>query len=440
MQLTNWGQYPVIDVPVHAPRYVPEALPAGPWIARGLGRCYGDSALGPQVLDARHLNRFLHFDPDSGVLDCEAGVSYADILQHFVPRGWFPPVTPGTKFVTMGGAVASDVHGKNHHVEGSFGQHVIDFDLLTPGGERLTCSREAQPELFRATLGGMGLTGLITRVRLRLRRIETAAIKVQNIKTVNLADILSLFDRFEETTYSVAWIDVLSRGKHLGRSILMQGEHATRHEVVGTPWAQKPLQVPRKRSFAVPFNLPGFVLTHFSIRVFNQLYYAKQRARIHEGLVDYDSFFYPLDTLHHWNRIYGRRGFTQYQFVLPRAQGEAGMAAILDKLVRDRMGSFLSVLKRFGPQGEGWLSFPMAGYTLTLDFPITPRLFPFLDELDQLVLAYGGRVYLTKDVRLRGEALRQMYPQLPAFEQALARVNPEGRMRSLQAERLGLVV
>jgi FAD/FMN-containing dehydrogenase len=439
MQLTNWGKYPVVDVPVHTLRSGSLQLPDGPWIARGLGRCYGDSALGPEIVSTQQLNRLLHFDPDTGVLDCEAGVSFAEVLQQFVPRGWFPPVTPGTKFVTMGGALASDVHGKNHHVEGGFGQHVIDFDLMTANGECLTCSREAHTALFRATIGGMGLTGLITRVRLRLRRIETSAIKAQHIKARNLTELFALFDQFEEATYSVAWIDVLSRGPRLGRSILIQGEHANRHDVRDSAWASRPLRLPQKSTITVPFDLPSSVLNYQSIRAFNTLYYAKQRKREVNALVDYDSFFYPLDVIHHWNRIYGRRGFTQYQFVLPKANGAVGMQAILEKLIDRRMASFLSVLKAFGAQGEGLLSFPLAGYTLTLDFPITPQLFPLLDELDALVIQYGGRVYLTKDVRLGAEALAQMYPQLPAFREVLQQVNPEGRIRSLQAERLGLV-
>ena len=440
MQLTNWGQYPVVDVPVKAYRAgesLSELNGAG-WIPRGLGRCYGDSALGAQVVSTERLKRFVGFDPQTGLLDCEAGISYADILEQFVPRGWFPPVTPGTKFVTMGGALASDVHGKNHHVEGSFAQHVVDFDLLTPSGNLLTCSREQNSELFLATAGGMGLTGLITRVKLRLKPIETSAIKIQNIKARNLDEIMGLFDRFESTTYSVAWIDVLSRGKNLGRSIFMQGEHATREEVKGTRWEQHPLQVPRKLKLAVPFDLPSFTLNNFTIKAFNTLYYGKQRKSEVNDLVDYDSFFYPLDFIHHWNRIYGARGFTQYQFVLPREGGAEGMRAILQHIVKRKFGSFLSVLKGFGPEGEGYLSFPMGGYTLTLDFPITDQLFPFLDELDEMVLSYGGRVYLTKDVRLTGENLAKMYPRLPQFRQAMQQVNPQGQVRSLQSERLGL--
>ncbi len=439
MQLSNWGKYPVVDVPVKTYRRG-DALTglSGSWIPRGMGRCYGDSALGENVVSTQGLKRFLSFDPETGVLDCEAGITYEDILAHFVPKGWFPPVTPGTKFVSMGGALASDVHGKNHHVEGSFAAHVLDFDLLTPQGEWLTCSREQNQAIFLATAGGMGLTGLVTRLRLRLKPIETAAIQTQHIKARNLDEILDLFERFEATTYSVAWIDVLSRGKNLGRSILMQGEHATREQVKASPWAAQPLQVPQKFKVSVPFDFPRWALNNVSIRAFNALYYGKQLPKEVDKLVDYDSFFYPLDGIHHWNRIYGKPGFTQYQFVLPKDQGPAGLRDILQFIVQQGFGSFLSVLKLFGPQGEGYLSFPMGGYTLTLDFPITSRLFPFLDQLDQRVLHHGGRVYLTKDVRLQGDTLARMYPQLPAFREVIQQVNPVGKVASLQSERLGL--
>ncbi len=440
MQVTNWGKYPVIDVPVktYRPGSSLNGMGETGWIPRGLGRCYGDSALGPGIVSSAGLKRFLNFDPETGILDCEAGVSYEDILEQFVPKGWFPPVTPGTKFVTMGGALASDVHGKNHHVEGSFLKHVVDFDLLTAEGILLTCSREQNAEIFFATAGGMGLTGLITRVKLRLKPIETSAIKIQNIKARNLDEIMELFDQFESTTYSVAWIDVLSRGKKLGRSILMQGEHATREEIKGSKWEKDPLHIPQKLKLAVPFDFPGFTLNNFTIKAFNTLYYGKQLKKEVTGLADYDSFFYPLDFIHHWNRIYGRRGFTQYQFALPRAHGAEGMRVILEQIVKRGFGSFLSVLKGFGPEGEGYMSFPMGGYTLTLDFPISKRLFPFLDELDELVLKYGGRVYLTKDVRLKGETLARMYPRLSQFRQVINEVNPNGTVRSFQSERLGL--
>ncbi|MEM9984169.1 MAG: FAD-binding oxidoreductase [Bacteroidota bacterium] len=440
MQVSNWGKYPVVDVPVRNFRTGDKLneLPAGSWIPRGMGRCYGDSALGEQIISTQEMKRFLAFDSRTGVLHCESGVTYEDILEHFVPQGWFPPVTPGTKFVSMGGALASDVHGKNHHVDGSFLDHILEFDLLTPKGEFVTCSPTHNRSLYLATAGGMGLTGLVTSLKIQLKPIETSAIKFQNIKAKNLDEILELIEQFESATYSVAWIDVLSRGKNLGRSILMKGEHATLADVKGSKWEPQPLQVPQKFKFSVPFDFPSFALNNFTIKAFNELFYRKQLKKEVSGLTDYDGYFYPLDVIHHWNRIYGRRGFTQYQFVLPKAQGAKGMREILETIVEARFGSFLSVLKAFGPQGDGLLSFPLGGYTLTLDFPISPRLFPFLERLDELVLVYGGRVYLTKDVRLTGETLAKMYPRLPEFREVIESVNPDGQVKSLQSERLGL--
>ncbi len=439
MQVSNWGKYPVVDVPVRNFRAGDSLneLP-GSWIPRGMGRCYGDSALGEQIISTQEMRRFLAFDPKTGVLHCEAGVTYEDILEHFVPQGWFPPVTPGTKFVSMGGALASDVHGKNHHVDGSFLNHTLEFDLLTPQGELLICSPTQNRSLYLATAGGMGLTGLVTSLKIQLKSIETSAIKFQNIKAKNLDEILDLIEQFESATYSVAWIDVLSRGKSLGRSILMKGEHATLEDVKGSKWEAQALQVPQKLKFTVPFDFPSFALNNFTIKAFNELFYRKQLKKEVTGLADYDGYFYPLDVIHHWNRIYGRRGFTQYQFVLPKEQGAEGMREILETIVKARFGSFLSVLKAFGPQGDGLLSFPLGGYTLTLDFPISQRLFPFLERLDELVLKYGGRVYLTKDVRLTGETLAKMYPRLPEFREVIQAVNPHGLVKSLQSERLGL--
>ncbi len=242
MQLTNWGLYPRLDARL-LPADPAAPLPAGTSIPRGMGRCYGDSALAPQVLDTRRMNRMLAFDAETGELHCEAGVTFADLLRVFVPRGWFPPVTPGTKFVSLGGAFASDVHGKNHHLEGSFSRHVCSIELRLPDGQLLRCGREENAALFWATAGGMGLTGLIVRLRLRLKPIETAAIRSQVFKASTLTESLALFDRHQAATYSVAWIDTLATGQALGRSLLMQGEHATQAEVAGTPWERKPLDL-----------------------------------------------------------------------------------------------------------------------------------------------------------------------------------------------------
>lgn len=434
-RITSWGKYPVVEGQVRTD--LQDLDPEQPWIPRGLGRSYGDSALAPAVLSSQRYRRMLQFDPDAGILTCEAGVTYADLLTTFVPRGWFPPVTPGTKFVTLGGAIASDVHGKNHHKEGSITDHVLRLQLRLPEGTSVQVSREQSPELFWATVGGMGLTGFIESVTLQLKSIETAAIRQENIKAPNLETILALFDEFETTTYSVAWIDTLARGKHLGRSILMKGEHASLADVAGSCWEKQPLQLPKKRPLTVPFDFPSFVLNPLTVGAFNWLYYHKQFQRVQQGLQDYDSFFYPLDFIHHWNRIYGRKGFTQYQFVVPRSEGPEAIREVLHFLQRTGLASFLSVLKLLGP-GSGYLSFPMEGYTLTLDFPIKESLFPKLDQLDEMVAGWGGRIYLTKDVRVNRDMLARTYPNLSKFLEVRKTIDPQRTLRSLQAERLQL--
>ena len=439
MKISNWGKYPVVSAPLiryEAGRSLNEELKNLNWIPRGMGRCYGDASLGHAMVSGLGLRRLLAFDELTGILSCEAGVTFADLLETFVPRGWFPPVTPGTKFVSLGGAIASDVHGKNHHSEGAFSRHVLRFDLLLASGEVVTCSANQHPDLFHATFGGMGLTGLILRLTLVLKPIGTSQIDMESIKARNLEEILDISEQFGDATYSMAWIDCLSRGSSRGRSILMKGEHAT-PEQLGAAQRENPLAIPQKRKLNVPIDFPAFVLNPLSIKAFNFLYYHKQLARRVRKLTDYDSFFYPLDAIHNWNRIYGKRGFVQYQCVFPRAASREGLGEVLDRTARANMGSFLAVLKLFGPQ-QGLMSFPMEGYTLALDFPVSNRLFPFLDALDEVVAGLGGRVYLTKDARLKPEMLARMYPNLPRFQDVLREVDPEGRIRSLQSERLGI--
>ncbi|TAE50726.1 MAG: FAD-binding oxidoreductase [Bacteroidetes bacterium] len=435
MKVSNWGKYPVAEAQLLSYRPGKPLSEYTSWIGRGMGRCYGDSALAPMIVSGLQMNRFLAFDAEKGLLTCEAGTTYEEIIAHFLPRGWFPPVTPGTKYVSMGGALASDVHGKNHHVEGSFSRHVQWFDLLTATGTELRCSRAENAAVFYATAGGMGLTGFILRMCLQLKPVSSSFIHVESLKARNLEEILGMFDEFVTATYSVAWIDCLSGGSGLGRSILLKGEHAA---ISDMPAGKAALAVSQKKRITVPFDLPSFTLNSLSIRAFNALYYGKQFSPRSSALSDYDSYFYPLDVIHHWNRIYGRRGFTQYQFVVPKAAGKAGIREVLERVQKAGMGSFLSVLKLFGPEEEGWLSFPMEGYTLTLDFPISQKLFPFLDELDQVVAGYGGRVYLTKDVRLGEEMFRQMYPRQEAFYDLICQLDPEGHIYSQQADRLGL--
>ena len=379
------------------------------------GRSYGDSCLneGGISLDVSHLTRFISFDEERGLLRCEAGISLADILEVMVPRGWFPPVTPGTKFVSVGGAIANDIHGKNHHKAGTFGRHVTQFELLRSNGERLLCSPVENSELFRATIGGLGLTGIILWAEIRMKPIRTPYISMDRIRYGSLAEFEQIAaDSDQDFEYTVAWVDCLASGKHLGRGIFMRGNHET-----ATRYVRQPL--PKKKSLAVPLDLPSFTLNSLTIRAFNEVYYRAQLSdRVHK-VEPYDPFFYPLDSVYNWNRIYGKRGFFQYQCVVPFTNGYEVMKEILGRISRAREGSFLVVLKEFGDvPSPGMLSFPRPGLTLALDFSNhgckTLRLF---NELDTLVCQNGGVVYPAKDARMSAESFQAYFPQWETFAQ-----------------------
>lgn len=409
----------------------------GSLVARGLGRSYGDAALASVVVDTTALNRLLDFNANNGILKVEAGASIDQILRWSVPRGWFLPVVPGTKYVTLGGAFASDIHGKNHHVQGAFSHHVDEVELLTSRGELLRCSLRENQELFRATAGGLGLTGIIVRLRLRLKPIETAYIHKHTLKAPNLSAILRLFDEYQQSTYSVAWIDCLARGRRLGRSVLYLGEHLKRHQLP-SHLRSRPLPVHRSPRLRIPFYFPERTLNPFSLRTFNTLYYWFSGPKDRSAIVHYDPFFFPLDRVYHWNRIYGRRGFLQYQCVVPRNDGQAILTEILGRISRSGLASFLAVLKLFGPSDGRFLNFPMEGYTLALDFPRTHTVFPLLDELDELVDEVGGRVYLTKDARLHPSHIPRQYPQWKDFVDLKREVDPSQKWASALSHRLQL--
>ncbi|WP_020531113.1 FAD-binding oxidoreductase [Flexithrix dorotheae] len=434
-KVTNWGNYPVIHVEEKQFSFQNELSEInhikGNIIARGLGRCYGDASLGDNIISTLKFDKVLSFSKETGEIECESGVSLADILDFSVPSGWFLPVTPGTKFVTVGGAVASDVHGKNHHVEGSFSNHVIHIKILLSNGEIVICGPNSNKELFEATCGGMGLTGLIISVKFKLKQIETAYISQKQIKANNLEEIINLFQEHKEATYSMAWIDCLKKGRNFGRSILMVGEHAKKSEIK----KKDPLILPSKMKLSIPFNFPGFILNTFSIKSFNFLYYHKNTKRTIENIIPYEPFFYPLDSILNWNRMYGKNGFVQYQFVLPLENSHKGLIDILTRISKKGMGSFLAVLKLFGKQ-ESLISFPMEGFTLALDFPIKKGLFEFLNELDKVVLNYGGRIYLTKDARMNSEVFWNSYPNINQFLSIVNKYNPEFKYSSLQSKRL----
>ena len=433
MELHGWGRYPRLDaqvvLPLSATQCVATLASHAPLIAHALGRSYGDSALASQVLGTRYLDHLAAFDAATGVLTCEAGVSLDTILRTFVPRGWFLPVTPGSRFVTVGGAIASDVHGKNHHGAGTFCAHVQRLELLLGNGERLDASPSDNAELFHATCGGMGLTGIILSVTVQLKPIVASDILQTTIKAPNLEAVLEAFAANAASTYSVAWIDCLARGSSLGRSLLMLGENAT----------SGPLTVQAKPPTPVPFDLPAALLNRTSVQAFNSLYYGHVRQTASQKRIAFEPFFYPLDAIGHWNRLYGRPGFVQDQFVLPQAAGVAGLRQVIERIAESGQGSFFAVLKVFGPANANYLSFPQAGFTLALDFKVEPAVFELLDELDAIVLHHGGRLYLAKDARMSAATFRAGYPNWPAFEEVRARWHAHGKFASTQSKRLGLL-
>lgn len=400
-KVTNWGNYPIVEKEMRSDDSFSKikefVLNHNEVIARGNGRCYGDASLGEHIFSTKKLNKFISFDRLNGIIECESGVLLSEVLEVVVPQGYFLYVTPGTKFVSVGGAIASDVHGKNHHAEGCFSEYVIEFKLMNENGQIITCSREENSDKFWATIGGMGLTGIILTAKFKLKNIETAYIRQESIKAENLDEIFKLFDESESWTYTVAWIDCLQKGKNIGRSILMRGEHAFQHELPQN-LKNNPLRLKKKFQPTVPFYFPNFVLNALTVKIFNLLYYKKQAKKEVKNFIDYETFFYPLDAINEWNKIYGKSGFIQYQMVIPKETGKEGMKRILETIANSGNGSFLAVLKLFGKNNpEAYNSFPFEGYTLALDFKVNSKLKKLVDQLDQIVQEFGGRIYLTKD-------------------------------------------
>ena len=436
-RIANWGNYPVMETDERSFLFADQLLSTlnqyNGIVARGNGRCYGDASLAEHTISTLKYDKVLSFDATNGIFECQSGLTLDKVLEVTVPRGWFLPVTPGTKFITIGGAVASDVHGKNHHVDGSFSRHVKDMDVLLASGETVTCSPASNADLFWATCGGMGLTGIITRVKFDLKKIETAYISQKQVKAENLEELITLFEKYKHYTYSVAWIDCLKKGKGFGRSSLMLGEHAKKEELDARKRAH-PLELPKKMQITFPVNLPSFVLSNLTVRTFNFLFYGKNFKKEIDNIVSYEPFFYPLDAMLHWNRMYGKKGFVQYQFVLP-LESKQGLIEILNKISDAGLGSFLTVLKVFGKQDD-LISFPTEGFTLAMDFPVRNGLFEFLDQLDAIVLRYGGRIYLSKDARMKAEVFWDSYPRAEEFAGIVKKYNPDFRINSMQALRL----
>lgn len=415
MDLLSWGMFPkvfkqvLITLPYRFSK-LPEATQT--LLPRGLGRSYGDSCLNDSgiLIGSQQLNHFIDFSRSSGVLRCESGVSFDEILKLVVPEGWFLPVTPGTKFVTVGGAIANDVHGKNHHKAGNFGHHVIQFEILKSTGERIICSREQNSDLFYATIGGLGLTGFITWAEFRLTKIPSTWIAQEQIQFQSLDEFFKINEASEKNyEYTVAWVDCVSSSNDI-RGIYLRGNFAS----------VKDFRLHKSGGFkTIPFFFPSWVLNKFSIKAFNALYYRKNLTKVKTDIVHYDRFFYPLDSIHQWNKIYGKNGFLQYQFVIPyKGTNWQTVSKIFDIIKSSEMGSFLAVLKTFGPiESEGMLSFPQEGLTLALDFPnYGDKLFKVLDECDEIVKKAGGRVYPAKDARMSAPSFAAFYPRTTEFK------------------------
>ena len=433
--LTGWGRSLSARCQATRPERFAEAVAAfsAPAGDQGLclfggGRSYGDCALndGGDALITTRLDRVLAFDTATGIVQVEPGVTFQRLMTAFLPRGFLVPVTPGTAFATIGGAVANDVHGKNHEAAGSFGQHVTEIDLLLPDGTPRTIT-PADTDLFRATIAGLGLTGFMTRIAFRMKRVPGASMRVTERRVANLDAFLAAMQNARGATYSVGWIDGTAHGAALGRGVLETAEHEP-----------DDLAMPATRPRAIPVDFPGFVLNPLSVALFNEAYFRRVPASGRLRPVSLRKFLYPLDAIHGWNRIYGKRGFHQFQCVVPYETGPHALRGLLEVIAASRQASFLAVLKRLGPGRAGYLSFPMPGYTLALDFPAKPGIEDLYAQLCALTLDAGGRVYLAKDSLLSAPQFRRMYPEFPSFHRVLSEIDRSGRMQSGMSRRLSL--
>jgi len=407
----SWGRYPTYNatvLPLHWQVDYPGVLEGihGGALAVGMGRSYGDVCLlkDGTLLQTTSMNRLLAFDPATGLLTAEAGITLAQILDFAVPRGFFLPVTPGTKYVTLGGAIANDIHGKNHHLAGTFGNHVTQFELVRSNGNHMLCSPRENPDYYAATIGGMGLTGIITWAQVRLKPIVSRMVDYQGIQFHGIDEFLDLTQRSANIEYTVSWVDVTSTGKNFCRGIFMQGDHSQ---------VPAPLTPSAKPKLALPFEFPGFALNGATVSAFNTLFFNKQIKSRVSALQDYEPFFYPLDKVLHWNRMYGKSGLLQFQYVIPWEHAREGTVAILREVAKSGLASFLAVLKAFGDvESPGLMSFPKPGITLALDFPIKPeKSFALFDRLAEMTREFGGRLYPAKDARMTAEQFRTFYPQ-----------------------------
>ncbi len=415
---SSWGRYPNFNatvVPISWQSDYPAVIAKYDGMASGalpvgMGRSYGDSCLLKDgfLLQTTSMNRLLHWDAENGLLTAEAGLTLAQILDFCVPRGYFLPVSPGTKYVTLAGAIANDIHGKNHHVAGTFGCHITRFELVRSDGTRMICSPTENPDWYAATIGGLGITGVITWATLRMKPIVSRLIDYEGIQFHGVDEFLALTEQYKHVEYTVSWVDCTGTGKNFARGIFMLGDHSK----IPDKLTQSP-----EPKLVFPMDAPSMALNSLTVTAFNTVFFHKQMKQRVRALQDYEPFFYPLDKVLHWNRMYGKSGLLQYQYAIPWANAREGTIAILNEVSKSGLASFLAVLKAFGDvPSPGMMSFPQAGITLALDFPIKPeKSFPLFDRLARMTLEFGGKLYPAKDARMTAAQFQTAYPQWQDF-------------------------
>lgn len=444
VEVTGWGRTAassarLVPVSLAARTILDEEITPRGLVARGLGRSYGDCAQngGGVLIDGPSLSGVIEADLEARTVRALAGTSLDDLMSWFVPLGLFVPVTPGTRFVTVGGAIASDVHGKNHHVAGSWGNHVLSMRMIDGLGQMRELSPDQDPELFWATIGGMGLTGIIIDATIQMVPVESAYISVDTDRTDDLDEVMRLMvEGDDDYDYSVAWIDLIAKGRQMGRSILDRGRFATADEARDAG-KRRPLNYSTHMLGSPPDLFPSGLLNPLTTRAFNELWYRKAPRRRRGHIASIESFFHPLDMIENWNRMYGPRGFIQWQTVLPDSETEL-MRRIIEQISASGSSSFLAVLKRFGPGNQAPMSFPTKGWTLALDIPVVAGLDALLGELDVLVAGAGGRIYLAKDSRMDPNLIPTMYPRFDEWREVREQADPNHRFRSDMSRRLGL--
>ena len=395
-------------------------------ITRGLGRSYGDSSLDNNVISLKNYEKFFKFDDKLGILECSSNYSLNEILKLIIKKGWFLNVTPRSKFVTIGGAIASDVHGKNHHLDGSFSDYVFSLKVITSEGILYNCSKEENSELFHASCGGMGLTGIIVSAKIKLFKINSKIIDTQIIKTKNLKETINKFKKLNNNKYLLAWIDALAKNEHMGRSVIFIGNHSNEGD----------LSFIEKKKFSIPKIFPGFLLNKYAIKFFNKLYYFfhHDNRKFKQNL---DNFFYPLDNINNWNNLYGKNGFIQVQILISESNFEEIIGKVLKFFQDKKQFSFLSTLKELGPGNKNYLSFPSKGYTLTLDLKMNKDLKKIYAEFELLLASYNIKVYLTKDSFMSKKFFENTYKELNKFKEIKNKYDPLDLIKSFQSKRLG---